>query len=48
MGLGKSWQRLLMEGVMEMEPVTGVKLGDKARAAYEEDRFMIPAEPLSP
>ncbi|MDP2348399.1 MAG: winged helix-turn-helix domain-containing protein [Gammaproteobacteria bacterium] len=40
LGLGKSWQRQLMEGVMEMESVTGVALHEQSRKAYESDTFM--------
>lgn len=39
-GAGKTWQRQLMEGVVEMEPVTGVRLSEKARTAYKEGVFM--------
>ena len=38
--VGISWQRTLMEGVMAMEPVTGIRLSDKARAAYDAGEFM--------
>ncbi len=41
LGAGKSWQRRLMEGVMEMEAVTGVGLSDASRQAYENDAFMM-------
>lgn len=41
LGAGKTWQRTLMEGVMAMEPITGVGLHPDSRAAYEEGRFMI-------
>lgn len=37
---GKQWQRQLMEGVMEMAPVLGVHLSDKAQAAYDSNTFM--------
>ncbi|OGT70251.1 MAG: hypothetical protein A3H44_00975 [Gammaproteobacteria bacterium RIFCSPLOWO2_02_FULL_57_10] len=40
LGLGKSWQRQLMEGVMAMEAVTGVSLNEKSRQAYESNTFM--------
>ncbi|MDT8429257.1 MAG: winged helix-turn-helix domain-containing protein [Pseudomonadales bacterium] len=40
LGAGISWQRTLMEGIMAMEPVTGVSLGAKARAAYDDNTFM--------
>lgn len=46
LGIGKTWQRRLMEGVIELEPATGVKLSDRAREHYEADAFMIPGEPL--
>lgn len=38
--VGMAWQRTLMEGVMVMEGVTGVKLSDTAYSAYQEKRFM--------
>lgn len=37
---GISWQRRLMEGVMAMEPMTGVRLSESARNAYEAGTFM--------
>lgn len=37
---GLSWQRTLMEGVMAMQELTGVELGEKAKQAYESNRFM--------
>lgn len=37
---GISWQRRLMEGVMAMQPMTGVALSERARAAYEAGTFM--------
>lgn len=40
LGAGISWQRTLMEGIMAMEPVTGVSLGTKARSAYDSNTFM--------
>lgn len=40
LGLGKSWQRQLMEGVMAMESATGVGLGEKSRAAYATNTYM--------
>ena len=39
--VGLAWQRTLMEGVMVMEGVTGVKLSDTAYGAYQEKRFML-------
>ncbi len=40
LNFGKRWQRQLMEGVMEMGPVLGVSLSDKAKAAYDSNTFM--------
>lgn len=40
LSFGKQWQRQLMEGIIEMEPVTGVHLSSKARTAYESNSFM--------
>ncbi|MES3008998.1 MAG: winged helix-turn-helix domain-containing protein [Pseudomonadota bacterium] len=40
LGLGKTWQRTLMEGIMAMEPVTGVGLSEKSRQAYESNTFL--------
>ena len=37
---GKSWQRTLMEGVIAMESVTGVKLSGKSQQAFEDNQFM--------
>jgi hypothetical protein len=37
---GISWQRRLMEGVMAMQPMTGVALSERAREAYEAGTFM--------
>ena len=34
LGTGISWQRRLMEGVIEMSPVTGITLSDESTAAY--------------
>ncbi len=39
-GLGKSWQRQLMEGIMATESVTGVGLSEKSRQAYESNTFL--------
>jgi len=39
-GVGISWQRHLMESVMEMSSITGVELNEKSRAAYESNTFM--------
>ncbi|MCB1666283.1 MAG: winged helix-turn-helix domain-containing protein [Pseudomonadales bacterium] len=39
--VGKSWQRTLMEGIMVMEGVTGVKLSDTAYSYYQQGRFML-------
>lgn len=38
--VGKSWQHLLMRGVLAMEPATGIPLSEQATAALEADRFM--------
>lgn len=38
--IGRSWQRTLMEGVLAMEPVTGVGLGTRARAAFTRGEFV--------
>ncbi|MCW8195937.1 hypothetical protein F6455_14170 [Proteobacteria bacterium 005FR1] len=38
--VGKSWQRRLMEGVLEMSDVTGIELDPQSRTAYEKDKFM--------
>lgn len=40
LNFGKQWQRQLMEGVMAMEPVLGVRLSERARTAYESNTFM--------
>ena len=40
LGIGISWQRTLMEGVMEMEVMTGVKLSEAARNAYQAHEFI--------
>ena len=40
LGLGKTWQRTLMEGIMAMESVTGVGLSEKARQAYNSNTFL--------
>lgn len=40
LGLGKSWQRQLMEGIMAMESTTGVHLSAMSRMAYETNTFM--------
>jgi len=40
LGAGISWQRRLMEGVIDMEAVLDVKLSDQAREAYENQTFM--------
>jgi len=41
LGAGISWQRRLMEGVMQMEAVTGVGLSRKAREAYDNNQMLI-------
>ncbi|MCW8193628.1 hypothetical protein F6455_02360 [Proteobacteria bacterium 005FR1] len=41
LGTGKSWQRRLMKGVLEMESVTGVTLSPQARKVYDEGVFMV-------
>ena len=41
LGAGKSWQRQLMEGIMAMEPVTGVKLSPAAQEAFENNTMLI-------
>lgn len=40
LSFGKQWQRQLMEGVMAMQDSLGVKLSERARAAYESNTFM--------
>ena len=40
LSFGKQWQRQLMEGVIAMQDTLGVKLSDRARAAYESNTFM--------
>ncbi len=37
---GISWQHTLMEGVIAMQPVTGIGLSAEARQAYESQQFM--------
>ncbi len=37
---GLSWQHTLMEGVIAMQAVTGIDLGEKARQAYDSGQFM--------
>ena len=37
---GISWQRTLMEGVLEMGQATGVRLSDAAKRAYENKEFL--------
>ncbi len=34
LGMGISWQRQLMEGILEMSSVTGIDLSDESKAAY--------------
>ncbi|MEX2332711.1 MAG: hypothetical protein WD600_00530, partial [Pseudohongiella sp.] len=41
LGAGIQWQRRLMEGVIAMEPVTGVGLSRQSRSAYDNGRMMI-------
>jgi len=41
LSFGKQWQRQLLEGVMAMQEVLGVKLSERARAAYESNTFML-------
>lgn len=38
--VGKSWQRRLMEGVVQMSEITGIDLDPQSRAAYENNEFM--------
>lgn len=40
LGVGKKWQRLLMESIVSMSDITGVKLNAKSQAAYDADLFM--------
>lgn len=40
LGAGISWQHRLMEGVMQMEQMTGVSLSRKSRDAYDKGLFM--------
>ncbi|MGQ9425606.1 winged helix-turn-helix domain-containing protein [Gilvimarinus sp. F26214L] len=39
--VGLSWQRQLMEGVMEMSPVTGIDLHPASRASYKNGEMML-------
>ncbi|MDO9519473.1 MAG: winged helix-turn-helix domain-containing protein [Pseudohongiella sp.] len=41
LGAGISWQHRLMEGVIQMEQVTGVALSRSARDAYERNEMMM-------
>jgi DNA-binding winged helix-turn-helix (wHTH) protein/TolB-like protein len=41
LGAGVSWQQRLMEGVMQMEAVTGVGLSRASRDAYERNEMMM-------
>lgn len=41
LGAGLSWQQRLMEGVMQMEQVTGVALSRTSRDAYDRNEMMI-------
>lgn len=41
LGAGINWQRRLMEGIMAMEPVTGVNLSRKSRDAYNSNQMMM-------
>lgn len=41
LGAGINWQRRLMEGIMAMEPVTGVNLSRKSRDAYDSNQMMM-------
>ena len=38
LGMGIGWQRKLMEGVVEMSPVTGITLSDESAKAYAADK----------
>ncbi len=40
LGIGKIWQRHLMESITEMADVTGVRLNAQSQAAYEVNAFM--------
>ena len=40
LGAGISWQRQLIEGVMDMEPVLKIKLSGQAREAYKNQTFL--------
>ncbi len=40
LGAGKTWQRQLMEGLIAMEPITGIGLSEKSLRAYQSDTFM--------
>lgn len=39
-GVGKSWQRQLMQSILALQPVTGVALSPAARRAWESNEFM--------
>lgn len=41
LGAGLSWQQRLMEGVMQMEQVTGVALSRASRDAYDRNEMLI-------
>lgn len=41
LGAGVSWQHRLMEGVMQMEAVTGVGLSRKSRDAYDNNQMLL-------
>lgn len=41
LGAGLSWQQRLMEGIMQMEPVTGVALSRPSRDAYDRNEMML-------
>lgn len=40
LGVGRSWQKQLMDGVLAMEKVTGITLNHKSMAANENDRLL--------
>ncbi len=40
LNFGKQWQRRLIEGVMQMEPILDVQLNPKTKAAYENNTFL--------
>lgn len=40
LGVGRSWQRQLMEAVIALEPMTAISLSEQAREAYAANIFM--------